>query len=136
MMKTAIRTTTYKFIWHIYYNLKKFFEFRPWRKRERKVGQIISISDRFQPPGSRSHSRLEPLHKTLLKRLVQQTSTLLFCTVNTGSARDCDPHRQKYWTPNFLGFFGFVKTIKLLITQKKLRHENKITAWAWCPKVR
>ncbi len=35
---------------------------------------------------------------------------------------------KKYWTPEFLGFFGFVKTIKLLITQKKLRHKHKITA--------
>jgi hypothetical protein len=30
----------------------------------------------------------------------------------------------------FLGFFGFVKTIKPLITQKKLRHKHKISARA------
>ncbi len=34
---------------------------------------------------------------------------------STGCARDRDLHTQKHWTPNF---FGFVKTIKLLITQK------------------
>jgi hypothetical protein len=31
---------------------------------------------------------------------------------------DPDLHRQKYWTPNFLSFFGSEKTIQLLITQK------------------
>ncbi len=36
----------------------------------------------------------------------------------TGFVRDRDLKKKKYWTPDFLGFFGFVKTIKLLITQK------------------
>ncbi len=39
----------------------------------------------------------------------------------TGCARDRDLHKHKYWTPNFLGFFDFVKIIKLLITQKKIK---------------
>ncbi len=37
---------------------------------------------------------------------------------STGCARYCDLNGQKYNTPIFLGFFGFVKTIKMLITQK------------------
>ncbi len=40
---------------------------------------------------------------------------------HTGCVRDCDLKRKKYRTPDFLGFFGFVKTIKLLITQKKIK---------------
>jgi hypothetical protein len=36
----------------------------------------------------------------------------------------------KILNPLFLGFFGFVKTIKLLVTQKQLRQELKITARA------
>jgi hypothetical protein len=35
---------------------------------------------------------------------------------HTGCVRDRD--LKKYRTPDFLGFFGFVKTIKLLMTQK------------------
>jgi hypothetical protein len=49
---------------------------------------------------------------------------------NTGCARDFDLHRQKYCTAIFLGFLGFAKTIKLLITQKKLMHKHKIPARA------
>ncbi len=52
---------------------------------------------------------------------------------HTGCARDPDLHRQKYLNPNFLSFFGFAKTIQLLITQKKIRHNHKITPKAWCP---
>ncbi len=63
------------------------------------------------------------------KRVLKMPKSVTYFTWH---ARDRDPHRQKYWTPNFLGFFGFVKTIKLLITQKKLRHEHKITPRAWC----
>jgi hypothetical protein len=37
---------------------------------------------------------------------------------DTGCASDRDLKRKKYQTPDFLGFFGFGKTIKLLITQK------------------
>ncbi len=44
-----------------------------------------------------------------------------YLPVTTGCARDCDLHGQKYLTSNFLGFFGFVKTIKLLIIWKKIK---------------
>jgi hypothetical protein len=54
---------------------------------------------------------------------VRITSTVMsFPSRNsTGCTKDRDLHRQKYWTPNFLGFFEFVKTIKLFITQKKFK---------------
>ncbi len=48
---------------------------------------------------------------------------------STGCVRDREK-KKKYRNPDFLGFFGFVKTIKLLITQKKLRHKHKIKARA------
>ncbi len=44
--------------------------------------------------------------------------------IATGCARDCDLKRKKYWTTDFLGFFSFVKTIKLLITQKKKKKKK------------
>jgi hypothetical protein len=42
----------------------------------------------------------------------------VYYVLHTGCARDPDLHKQKYCTPNFLRFFGFAKTIQLLITQK------------------
>ncbi len=66
----------------------------------------------------------------------------LFCRKKyccfTGCVRDRDLHARKYWTPNFLGFFDFVKTNKLLITQKKNLDTSTKSQLprAWCPKVR
>jgi hypothetical protein len=77
-------------------------------------------TDHYVPP-----PEVQPLFLLLkLKYEIFMLSTIQLTLLNqditTGCARDRDLHRQKYQTPNFLGFFGFVKTIKLLITQKKI----------------
>ncbi len=55
---------------------------------------------------------------TLVQGTFQHSTTVV--TLKT-CARDRDLHTQKYGAPNFLGFFGLVKTIQLLITQKKIK---------------
>ena len=69
---------------------------------------------------------------TIIKQrpLVQNRNKILSIIVwprraHTGCVRDRDLKRKKYWTPDFLGFFCFVKTIKLLITQKNLDTSTK-----------
>jgi hypothetical protein len=60
-------------------------------------------------------------YKSSFKVQVSLVIRSRFFPSSTRCARDPDLHRQKYWTPNFLSFFGFAKTIQLLITQKKIK---------------